>query len=161
MSFFTPTSSSVKFETPGQSFTGVITAPVTERQAKVFGSEELAFWPAKNGRPAEPKMEAMVNLRDSETGLDRTLYVPKGRMQKAIGLAMATAGANELTVGSTLTVTFTGTEKGKGTFPAKTFSAEFVPAAAPAVAAPTLAPAASAATAAAPAASTYVEDPWA
>lgn len=154
MSFFTSTSAAVKFENPGDSITGIITAPVTERQAKVFGSQELAFWPARNGRPAEPKMEAIVNLKDTTTNQDRTLYVPKGRMQKAIGNAMAMAGASELAVGSTLTVTFTGTEKGKGTFPAKTFSAEYVPGAAPAVAA---APA----TTAAPAAQTYQEDPWA
>lgn len=125
MSFFTSTSAAVKFENVGDDFRGTITAPVTERQAKVFGSEELAFWPAKNGRPAEPKMEAVINLLDSTTGMDRTLYVPKGRMQKAIGQAMAMAGSAELAVGGELYVKHTGTEKGKGTFPAKTFTAEY------------------------------------
>lgn len=160
MSFFTPTSSSVKFENVGDTFTGIITAPVTERQATKFGSDELDFWPAKGNRPAEPKMEAIVNLREESTNLDRTLYVSKGRLQKAIGMAMAKAGATELSVGSKLTVTFTGTEKGKGTFPAKTYSAEFVPAEATA---PDQAPANPAPTSAAPAAAaaTYVEDPWA
>lgn len=157
MSFFNTTSASVKFENPGDSFTGIITAPVTERQATVFGSTELAFWPAKNGRPAEPKMEAIINLKEEATGMDRTLYVPKGRMQKAIGQAMAMAGSSDLAVGSKLTVTFTGTEKGKGTFPAKTFSAEYVPSnvavqpGATVMATPPAAPAA---------ATSYEEDPW-
>lgn len=125
MSFFTSTSAAVKFENVGDEFRGTITAPVTERQAKEFGSEQLAFWPAKNGRPAEPKMEAVVSLLDSATGLDRTLYVPKGRMQKAIGQAMAMSGSANLDVGGEIYIKHTGTEKGKGTFPAKTFTAEY------------------------------------
>lgn len=158
MSFFTPTSSAVSLKDTGNTVTGIITSPVTQRQAKKFGTDELAFWPARNGRPAEPVMEAIINLREVGTNLDRTLYVSKSRMRNAIGTAMSAAGAPDLEVGATLTVTNTGTEKGKGSFPATTFSAEYVRPTAETLAVAT--PAAQAA-AAAPAPVISAADPFA
>lgn len=161
MSFFDTPGSTAKFETVGDTVTGVINSPITQRQMKKFGSDDLDFWPAKNGRPQEAKMEALINLTTDEG--DVTLYIPKGhRKQKAIGKALREAGAAELEIGGELSLTYTGSEQGRGSFPAKLFSARYkAPAVAPATAAPVGAPAAAAAPASMAASVTIAEDPWA
>lgn len=168
MSLFASASgSSVKFTNPGDTFTGQVTAQPFEKQQTIFGTQgQLAYYAPKAGQvEGDPKMQIVVPMID-QAGNEQTLYVASPRMKKAIGQAMTAAGANDISVGGVLTVTFTAFEQGKGAQPAKAFTASYqAPGAAPQQAAPA-APAAPAQSyaQAAPVGQPYgaaTSDPWA
>lgn len=127
MSFFAPAAAqAIAFKNPGDTFSGTISGPYTERQAYEFGTKELAYW-----RDGKPKMEALVpmtadRLNGPDDDGERTLYVPKGRMHKAIAAALEAAGAKELLPGGHLTITFTSWGAGQNPAnPPKEFTAAY------------------------------------
>lgn len=122
MSFFQSNGTSVKFPNQGDTFTGVITSPVTESQSTDFNTKQPATWPDGN-----PKMQATVQMDAADGSGAYTLYVPaSSRMQKAIGSAIAQVGAPDLAVGGTLSVQFVGMGQSKnGLNPPKEFAASY------------------------------------
>jgi hypothetical protein len=106
--FNTSTGKGVKFQNPGDSVTGTVTRAPFEQQSTKFGSTELDFWP--NG---DPKMQILVPMQtqlrdDAEDDGERTLYVSSTAQKRAIGDAITAAGVQDVEVGGTLTITFTG-----------------------------------------------------
>jgi hypothetical protein len=142
---------SAKFETHGDTVTGVITDTPEVRPQTDFDSGQPLFWD-----DGKPKMQLVVTLatdqRDPGNADDdgtRRVYV-KGKLQQAVAQAVRKAGAKGLEVGGTLTVTYVGDDepKRKGMSGAKLYTAEYTAAASaflatgelPAPAAPTAAP---------------------
>lgn len=108
--FNTTTGRGIKFATIGDSVTGTVTRTPFEQQMTKFGSQDLDTWP--NG---DPKMQIIVGLQtglreDQDDDGERTLYVSSTAMKKAIGEAMAQAGAPDVEAGGTLTVTYVGND---------------------------------------------------
>lgn len=125
---------SAKFETPGTTVTGTITAEPEVRQQTEYKTGKLQFW--DNG---DPMMQLVVKLqtaeRDPEDKDDdgiRAIYIKGGfkkpTMQKAIADAVRAAGVKGLAVGGTLTVTYTGDGPSEGSgYPPKYYSASYAP----------------------------------
>lgn len=118
MSFFAPSAgAAVKFENVGDSITGRISGPLTERQSTYNGQPRTT----KKGAPV---MEVVVPMVDTN-GNERTLYASAWRMKRAITDAVMVSGAKDVEEGGILTVTFSGHEQGEGAQPAKAFSAQY------------------------------------
>lgn len=103
-------SKGLKFPTIGTSHSGTITSEPRERQQTEFSTGQPAVWPS-----GEPKMQILVDLQteekdDPDDDGERTLYVSSNGMKHAIGKAIRDAGAKDLEVGGTLTVTYTGND---------------------------------------------------
>lgn len=103
-------SKGLKFPTIGTTHTGTITSEPRERQQTEYGTGKPAVWPS-----GEPKMQILVDLQteekdDPDDDGERTLYVSSNSMKHAIGKAIRDAGAKDLEVGGTLTVTYTGND---------------------------------------------------
>jgi hypothetical protein len=116
-----------KFERPGDSVTGVIASPYTERESTELGTNR-----PKINSQGKPVMMAVIELQTNQRDLGpdddglRVLYVDKYAMRKAIAAAVRDAKVDDLEVGGTLTVTFTHeTPSDKGN-PQKNFSAQYV-----------------------------------
>jgi hypothetical protein len=123
---------SAKFETHGDTVTGVITDTPEVRPQTDFDSGQPLFWD-----DGKPKMQLVVTLatdqRDPGNADDdgtRRVYV-KGKLQQAVAQAVRKAGAKGLEVGGTLTVTYVGDDepKRKGMSGAKLYTAEYTAAA--------------------------------
>lgn len=129
MSLFAPKGGKgLKFQQPGTSYSGTINAEPYEEQQKEYGSDRPATYP--NG---DPKMQILVNLdtqlrEEADDDGRRTLYVNSPKMKRAIFDAITAAGENDLKVGGTLTVTFTGFDPNSKNpqNPAKLYSASYV-----------------------------------
>lgn len=118
MGFFAPAAgAAVKFNNIGDSVYGRISGPLSERQATYNGTPRTT---KKN----QPVMEVVVPLVDAD-GNERTLYVSAWRMKRAITDAVVVAGAKDIEEGGLLTVTYSGTEQGEGSQPAKTFTVQY------------------------------------
>lgn len=148
MDFFNTSSkaAAVKFQTPGQSFDGYITGPVTARQARDFQTKQPKFYPLRPGQTqADPIMEGVVPVKDANTGVEGTIYVNSKLMRQAIEAALREAGVQQPEVGGRLLLTYTGSKQVNG-FNAKDYTARYqspAPGTAPAApAAPAPAPAA-------------------
>lgn len=124
---------SAKFETPGDTVTGVVCAPPELRQQTDMKTGAPKTW--DNG---DPVMQLVVKLQtdereDTEDDGVRNLYVAGGfkraSLQKAVADAIRTAKAKGLEVGGTLAVKFTGEEppQTKGFSPAKLYAAKYTP----------------------------------
>lgn len=110
MSLFDSGSKGLKFPVIGTSHTGTVTAEPFERQQTEYGTNNPAVWPS-----GEPKMQIIVNLQtqerdDPDDDGERTLYVASNALKHAIGKAIRDAGAKDLEVGGTLTVTYSGND---------------------------------------------------
>ena len=155
MGFFDGGGKAVKFDVVNQGVSGVIVgqhdavkgqmAPYIEVQQTDYTTKELATY--KDGNPI---MQAIVLLQteervDSDDDGQRTLYVNKTRMKRAIQKALQEGGAGDLEIGGVLTIWMTGTEPSKGGgSAAKTFAAQYqraVGGLAPAAPAPVATPA--------------------
>lgn len=122
MSFFkASTGSALKFEVQGQEIVAQISGPITTVQATEFGSDKPATW-----RDGSPKLKALVPLT-TESGEAKTLHVPASSLlQKAIGAALAEAGASDLEIGGILGITWTGWGSGKNPAnPPKSWAARY------------------------------------
>ena len=157
MGFFDGGGKAVKFEGVNQGASGFIVgqhnpatgliAPYLETQQTDYTTKEPAFY--KDGNPI---MQAVILIQtderlDEDDDGQRTIYVNKTRMKRAIQNALKESGAGDLAVGGVLTIWMTGTEKSKGGgSDAKTFAASYsapvggLAVAAPPVAAPVAAP---------------------
>lgn len=130
MSLFAPKGGKgLKFPTPGTSYTGRVTSEPVEQQQTKFGTDIPDTWP--NG---DPKMQILVNLdtdlrEDADDDGARTLYVASNKMKQAIFAAITAAGVDDIRVGGTLTVTYTGNDPASKNpaNPAKLYSASYVP----------------------------------
>jgi hypothetical protein len=127
MGFFDTVGAAASFTRLGDTVSGIIDGPYTERQATEFGSSKLKFY--SDGRPW---MMACVPLRTNERdpgnprddGL-RTLYVDKISMRDAIVQAFKAVGASDIEVGGTLTVQYVGDEPSDKGNPSKVFTASY------------------------------------
>lgn len=122
----------VKFKQQGDTFTGIISAPVVMKQATEYGTKAPKFFPS-----GDPILEEWINLDDvtapTKEEAASTLVVGYQAMRKAIGEAIIAAGATDLQVGGTLQVTRTGYGVGKNpSNPPISWSARYEPPAAPA-----------------------------
>ncbi|SDQ05011.1 hypothetical protein [Leucobacter chromiiresistens] len=129
--FATSTGKGVKFNEIGARITGKIAQLPFEKQATKFGSQEPDYWP--NG---DPKMQVVVPLtetnaprEDGNDDGDRTLYVSSTAMKKAIFAAISAAGAQDVQVGGTLTVQYTGNDPASQNpaNPKKLYQAQYSP----------------------------------
>jgi hypothetical protein len=109
-----------RFGDTGSSVSGII-ADFNDLQVTDFASKEPKFW--KNG---DPVMQTRVSLIQPD-GSQVSLYVKPGRMMGAVRDALKEADKADIEEGAKLTVTFTGTEQGKGAQPAKTYTAAYEP----------------------------------
>lgn len=134
MSLFAPKGGKgLKFPTPGTSYTGTITSEPVEQQQTKYGTDIPDTWP--NG---DPKMQILVNLdtqlrEDADDDGRRTLYVASNKMKQAIWAAVTAAGVDDIKIGGTLTITYTGNDPASKNpaNPAKLYSAVYVPPASP------------------------------
>lgn len=118
MGFFAPSAgAAVKFDNVGDTITGRISGPLSERQSTYNGTPRTT----KKGQPV---MEIVVPLVDAN-GNERTLYASAWRMKRAITDAVTVSGAKDVEEGGILTVTFSGHEQGEGAQPAKAFTATY------------------------------------
>lgn len=134
MSLFAPKGGKgLKFPTPGTSYTGTITSEPVEQQQTKYGTDIPDTWP--NG---DPKMQILVNLdtqlrEDADDDGRRTLYVASNKMKQAIWTAVTAAGVDDIKIGGTLTVTYSGNDPASKNpaNPAKLYTASYVPPASP------------------------------
>ena len=112
----------LKFEKPGDTHEGTITAAEVRQQTK-FGTGEPEYW--DNGNP---KLELVITL-NHQGDLGR-IYA-KGQMQAAIRDAVTKAGADGIDVSGTATLTIKylrdEPSKTKGFHPQKIFAAKYTP----------------------------------
>ena len=119
---------SATFKNYGDSVTGTITKPYSERQATEFSTDK-----PKVNDAGQPVMMAVVELQTTErdpsifgdTGI-RIVYIEKFGQKVAVGDAIKAAGAPDLEVGGTLTITYTGETPSQKGNPLKTWSATYV-----------------------------------
>lgn len=157
MGFFDGGGKAVKFDTINQGASGYIVGqhdiktgqmvPYLESQQTDYTTKE-----PKTYKDGNPVMQVTVLLQtderlDDDDDGQRTVYVNKTRMKRAIQKALRDAGQGDLAIGGVLTIWMTGTEAAAGGgSPAKMFQASYIPPAgglsvAPApVAAPVAAP---------------------
>lgn len=105
-------------------------AGLNVQQARVFGKQELAFWP-----DGQPKMQAVVTIRtqerdesiENDNGV-RRLYVSSKGMKDAIAAAIKKAGADGLAVGGTLGIKYVRNGEGQNAAnPPKVYAAKYEP----------------------------------
>ncbi|WP_404285407.1 hypothetical protein [Glutamicibacter arilaitensis] len=133
--FSTTSSSSAKFETPGQVVAGQITEIGEPFHATKFGSSEKDSWPS-----GDPKMKVSVTLKTQERdqadpndeGL-RSIYMTvsgtEGGQLWAIKQALRAANVKDLAVGGHLAVRFAGfdPESKNPQNPKKMYQAQYTP----------------------------------
>lgn len=99
-----PKYQSFSFDTLGAEFSGTITEPPQDSQARKFGTNELDFWP-----DGQPKIQTRIvaMMADGEV---RAIYA-SGRMARAITSALIEVGASDIEVGGQISVKWA---KGQG-----------------------------------------------
>lgn len=113
---------SAKFDAVGKTYTGTVAEPTEDRQARKFGTTELAYWP-----DGQPVIQTRIVL-DTGTAEGRVAVYAQGKMAQAIRNAISVAGAGDVEVGGQLTVRFDRTEPSKGGGqPAKCYTASYTP----------------------------------
>jgi hypothetical protein len=130
---------SFSFAKPGDEFDVTVTQPTEDRQARVYGKDELDWW---DDAKTQPVMQTRIVGRAAD-GIEYAIYPKAGsRMAKAITAAIVAAGADDIEEGSRLRVKFTEYGEGKNpAMPPKAYAAQY--------------------TAPAPRSSAPSEDPWA
>lgn len=128
MSLFDSGSKGVKFESPGDTIVGTVTAAPREQQQTKYGTQTPDTWP-----DGSPKMQILVPLQtdlreDENDDGTRTLYVASKNMKRAIAQAMRDAKAPDVEAGGQLTVSFTGLDPQSKNpqNPAKLYSASYI-----------------------------------
>lgn len=121
---------SAQFDAIGDRVGGRIVGKPTAYQVREFSPTPgtqgaLKFFPS-----GDPIMGLYVDVQtpmrgDAEDDGVRRLWLEKQRQIKAVRDAVRAAGADGVEVGGHLYLTYTGTEPGKGTEPAKTWAAEY------------------------------------
>ena len=138
MGFFDGGGKAVKFEAVNQGASGYIVGqldpatgrqvPYLETQQTDFKTKEPAFY--KDGNPV---MQAVILIQteeriDDDDDGQRTIYVNKTRMKRALQKALKDAGVGDFAIGGVVTIWMTGTEPAKqGGSDAKLFAASYIP----------------------------------
>lgn len=139
MSFFAGGGKTAKFDQVNDGVSGYIVGqmdhnrgvevPYLETQQTDFNTREPKFY--KDGNPV---MQAIVLVQteeraDEDDDGQRSIYVNKTRMKRAIQHALRDAKAPDLQIGGVLTIWMTGTEpaQGGGTNHAKLYKAQYQP----------------------------------
>ena len=105
------------FKTPGEKVVGQIIAEPTLQQQKVYGKEELAFWPS-----GDPTMQMLVQVQTQLRNYEgiatpdfnvpdsgaRTIYVKGKHFEPAVKRAILESGAKWLDVGGWIEVQYVG-----------------------------------------------------
>jgi hypothetical protein len=113
---------SAKFDSVGKTYAGTVAVPPEDRQARKYGSTELATWP-----DGSPVMQTRIVLKLDGTDELVAVYA-QGRLAHAITAALVKAEAPDIEVGGHLTVRYTGSEQTKpGAQPAKQYEAKYTP----------------------------------
>jgi len=115
---------SFSFDKPGAKIHGVISQPTEDRQARVYGKDELDWW---DDAKTQPIMQTRIVLRVPD-GTEYAIYPKAGsRMAKAVTGAIIAAGATDLEVGGELEVSFPRYGEGKNPAnPPKTYEAVYI-----------------------------------
>jgi hypothetical protein len=115
---------SFSFAKPGDKIRGIISQPIEDRQARVYGKEELDWW---DDAKTQPVMQTRIVLKVSD-GTEWAIYPKAGsRMAKAITGAIIRDGAGDLAVGGELEVSFPRFGEGKNpAMPPKEYESEYV-----------------------------------
>jgi hypothetical protein len=106
-----------KFRTVGDTITGTITGPPKATQMTKYGSGELDYWPAADGKPPVPRMQIEAPIA-TEAG-PRLLRITPA-MMRVLGPAVQAAGAKGLAVGGIITICWAS---GEG--PARAYTASY------------------------------------
>lgn len=106
--FFSSPPPSVKFDSPGDTARGEVVTKELRQQTDLDTGDPLVW---SDGRP---RMQLVVTIRvspesDDDEGL-RNLYV-RANMRQAVIAALKLAKQSDLTIGDTLSVTYTGDDK--------------------------------------------------
>lgn len=130
---------SAKFDNPGTTVGGTITAPPRTKQEKEWNNAtRRSDGPPKFFPSGDPIMEVLVDVqtqqRDPSIQNDdgiRTIYISGKRLKDAVRDAVRQSGAQRLEVGAELHVTFTGLGEAPsvGANQPKEFAVRYVPAA--------------------------------
>ncbi len=101
---------SFSFAQPGDEFDVIVTQPTEDRQARVYGKEELDWW---DDAKTQPVMQTRIVGRAGD-GIEYAIYPKAGsRMAKAITKAIIAAGEDDIEEGSRLRVKFSRYGEGK------------------------------------------------
>jgi hypothetical protein len=113
---------SAKFTVPGDSYSGTVALPPEDRQARKYGTTELATWP-----DGSPVIQTRIVL-DQEDG-ERVAVYAQGGLAKAVTKAIVDAEAADIEVGGQLSVTYTGPdpESKNPANPRKLYEASYSP----------------------------------
>lgn len=125
------------FKVPGDNIVGQIIAQPTVQQQKVYGKEELAFWPS-----GDPKWQMLVQVKTGFRNYEgigapdrtrpddgtRTIYIKGKHFEPAVKRAILSAGAQFLDVGGWLNITYTGEDmESKAGQKPKMFTVAYLP----------------------------------
>jgi hypothetical protein len=109
-----------RFAEQGDQALGIVHEAYTRQKTK-FGTQDLDTWD-----DGSPKLEAVIELRDTPTGDLKSLYVSSWRMNNALQTAFQEAGVRGPRPGGTLLVRYVADEPGKGgSQPAKVYEAAY------------------------------------
>jgi hypothetical protein len=129
MGLFDTSSKAIKFATISDTVTGEITSAPYQQQKTKFGTNQPDFY--DNG---DPRMQILIPLKtsrgdDPADDRQRTLYVSSPLLKRAIAAAIRDTSADDLAVGGSLTVTFTGfdPQSKNPANPAKLYTASYAP----------------------------------
>jgi hypothetical protein len=98
---------SAKWDTVGKTYTGTIAVSPEDRQARKFGTTELATWP--DGAPVM-QTRIVLDLDEPSAEGSRVAIYAQSRMAKAITKAIVDAEAADIEVGGRLTVVYRGAD---------------------------------------------------
>lgn len=112
---------SAKFDQLDKHIKGKVAVPTEDRQARKYGSTELATWP-----DGKPMMQTRVVLEQPDGEL--VAIYASGKMATAITKALVEANAPDIEVGGQLDVWWSGSKQSTGGGqPAKLYTATYVP----------------------------------
>lgn len=120
------------FDTVGDRVGGRIVGKPTSYQVREYSPTPGTQGPLKFFPSGDPIMGLYVDVQtdrreDADDDGVRRLWLEKPRQIRAVRDAVRAANADGVEVGATLHLTYTGTEPGKGTEPAKTWHADYTP----------------------------------
>ena len=115
---------SAKFDAIGKTYSGTVAVPTEDRQARKYGSTELAFWP-----DGSPVIQTRIVLDlDNKEDQQVAIYA-QSKLAWAITKALVDAEAPDIEVGGHLTVTYKGNDPDSKNpaNPAKLYEAKYTP----------------------------------
>lgn len=93
----------------GTTYTGVVTRAPELVQSRDYVSGEPDFWPANADGTRNPKMSVVLTIQLPD-GAERSVWASKPSAMFGAFIDAESASGQEVRIGDTLTITFTGTE---------------------------------------------------